>query len=200
MTMEDIVNYSKQYGFIFQGSEIYGGLANTWDYGPLGALLKDNIKNAWKKKFIQESKLNVGLKNEFVQNSRLSLTYSVDGTTIMSSDIFNLLPDNQGNVVKMTIEEIEESLDYTDVSKYLQSALKETKEEFYQIIQHDIDYRELDAKIMQLRDEYSVYEYLDRKNEPVKNLIGIYEGIRKMLKNMQMSVESILFVEILESE
>ena len=49
-------------------------------------------------------------------------------------------------------------------------------------------------------DEYSVYEYLDRKNEPVKNLIGIYEGIRKMLKNMQMSVESILFVEILESE
>ena len=52
--MEDLVNYCKQYGFIFQGSEIYGGLANTWDYGPLGARLKNNIKDAWRKKFIQE--------------------------------------------------------------------------------------------------------------------------------------------------
>ena len=43
VTMEDLVNYSKQYGFIYAGSEIYGGLANSWDYGPLGALLKQNI-------------------------------------------------------------------------------------------------------------------------------------------------------------
>ncbi len=54
MNMEDIVNYCKQYGFIFQGSEIYGGLANTWDYGPLGSRLKNNIKDAWRKRFIQE--------------------------------------------------------------------------------------------------------------------------------------------------
>ena len=54
MKMEDLVNYCKQYGFIFQGSEIYGGLANTWDYGPLGSRLKNNIKDAWRKKFIQE--------------------------------------------------------------------------------------------------------------------------------------------------
>ena len=52
--MEDMVNYCKQYGFIFQGSEIYGGLANTWDYGPLGSRLKNNIKDAWRKRFIQE--------------------------------------------------------------------------------------------------------------------------------------------------
>ena len=52
--MDKIVNVCKQYGFIFQGSEIYGGLANTWDYGPLGARLKNNIKDAWRKKFIQE--------------------------------------------------------------------------------------------------------------------------------------------------
>jgi len=56
LTMEKLVNYCKQYGFIFQGSEIYGGLANTWDYGPLGARLKNNIKDAWRKKFIQERK------------------------------------------------------------------------------------------------------------------------------------------------
>ena len=54
ITMEKLVNYCKQYGFIFQGSEIYGGLANTWDYGPLGTRLKNNIKDAWRKRFIQE--------------------------------------------------------------------------------------------------------------------------------------------------
>ena len=52
--MEDIVNYCKNYGYIFQGSELYGGLANTWDYGPLGTRLKNNIKDAWRKRFIQE--------------------------------------------------------------------------------------------------------------------------------------------------
>ena len=54
MTMEKLVNYCKQYGFIFQGSELYGGLANTWDYGPLGTRIKNNIKDAWRKRFIQE--------------------------------------------------------------------------------------------------------------------------------------------------
>ena len=55
LTMEKIVNVSKQYGFIFQGSEIYDGLANTWDYGPLGSRIKNAIKDAWRKRFIQEN-------------------------------------------------------------------------------------------------------------------------------------------------
>ena len=54
LTMDKLVNVCKTYGFIFQGSEIYGGLANTWDYGPLGSRLKNNIKDAWRKRFIQE--------------------------------------------------------------------------------------------------------------------------------------------------
>ncbi len=54
ITMEEMTNFCKQYGFIFQGSEIYGGLANTWDYGPLGSRLKNNVKDAWRKRFIQE--------------------------------------------------------------------------------------------------------------------------------------------------
>ena len=54
LTMDELVSYCKQYGFIFQGSEIYDGLANTWDYGPLGVKLKNNIKDAWRKRFIQE--------------------------------------------------------------------------------------------------------------------------------------------------
>ncbi|MBQ9181629.1 MAG: glycine--tRNA ligase [Bacilli bacterium] len=55
LDMEKIVNVCKQYGFIFQGSEIYDGLANTWDYGPLGVKIKNNIKDAWRKRFIQEN-------------------------------------------------------------------------------------------------------------------------------------------------
>ena len=70
MKMEDIVNYCKQYGFIFQGSEIYGGLANTWDYGPLGAELKSNVKKAWLKKFVQEDKNNVGLDSAILMNPK----------------------------------------------------------------------------------------------------------------------------------
>ena len=54
ITMEELTNFCKTYGFIFQGSEIYGGLANTWDYGPLGSRLKNNVKDAWRKRFIQE--------------------------------------------------------------------------------------------------------------------------------------------------
>ena len=55
LTMEKLTNLCKTYGFIFQGSEIYDGLANTWDYGPLGVRLKNNIKDAWRKRFVQEN-------------------------------------------------------------------------------------------------------------------------------------------------
>lgn len=68
ITMEELVNYCKQYGFIFQGSEIYGGLSNTWDYGSLGRELKNNIKNAWWKKFIQENLYNYGLDSAILMN------------------------------------------------------------------------------------------------------------------------------------
>ena len=68
LKMEDIVNYAKQYGFIFQGSEIYGGLANTWDYGPLGRELKENLKKAWWKKFVQENPYNYGIDSAILMN------------------------------------------------------------------------------------------------------------------------------------
>ena len=72
VTMQELVNYAKQYGFIFQGSEIYGGLANSWDYGPLGRELKNNVKNAWWKKFIEENTntkyRNYGLDSAILMN------------------------------------------------------------------------------------------------------------------------------------
>ena len=67
-TMEKIVSLCKNRGFIFPGSEIYGGLANTWDYGPLGVELKNNVKRAWWKKFVQENKYNVGLDAAILMN------------------------------------------------------------------------------------------------------------------------------------
>ena len=67
-TMDKIVALCKTRGFIFPGSEIYGGLANTWDYGPLGVELKNNIKRAWWKKFVQENKYNVGLDAAILMN------------------------------------------------------------------------------------------------------------------------------------
>ena len=67
-SMEKIVNLCKNRGYIYPGSEIYGGLANTWDYGPLGAELKNNVKMAWKRKFIQENQYNVGLDAAILMN------------------------------------------------------------------------------------------------------------------------------------
>lgn len=67
-TMEKIITLCKGRGFIFAGSEIYGGLANTWDCGPLGVELKNNVKAAWRKKFIQESPYNVGLDSAILMN------------------------------------------------------------------------------------------------------------------------------------
>ncbi len=67
-TMDKIVALCKGRGFVYPGSEIYGGLANTWDYGPLGVELKTNIKAAWRKKFIQENKYNVGLDSAILMN------------------------------------------------------------------------------------------------------------------------------------
>lgn len=64
--MDEIVNLCKNRGFIYPGSEIYGGLANSWDYGPLGILLKNNIAELWKKKFIQECKYNVLLDSSII--------------------------------------------------------------------------------------------------------------------------------------
>jgi len=70
-TMEQIVALAKHRGFVFPGSEIYGGLANTWDYGPLGVELKNNVKKAWWKKFIQESPYNVGLDAAILMNPKV---------------------------------------------------------------------------------------------------------------------------------
>ena len=67
-TMDQIVTLCKGRGFIFSGSEIYGGLANTWDYGPLGVELKNNVKKAWWKKFVQENPYNVGLDAAILMN------------------------------------------------------------------------------------------------------------------------------------
>ena len=68
VTMEKLTALAKNRGFTYPGSEIYGGLANTWDYGPLGVEFKNNVKDAWRRKFVQESKYNVGLDAAILMN------------------------------------------------------------------------------------------------------------------------------------
>ena len=69
--MDKLVNHAKSTGFVYQGSEIYDGLANTWDYGPLGVEMKNNIKRLWWKRFIQESPYNVGLDSAIFMNPKV---------------------------------------------------------------------------------------------------------------------------------
>lgn len=83
VSMDRLVNLCKTRGFVFPGSEIYGGLANTWDYGPLGVELKNNVKKAWWKKFVQESPYNVGLDAAILMNPQ---TWVASGHVTSFSD------------------------------------------------------------------------------------------------------------------
>ncbi|EDO63132.1 glycine--tRNA ligase [[Clostridium] leptum DSM 753] len=69
--MEKVVGLCKNRGFVYSGSEIYGGLSNTWDYGPLGVEFKNNVKNAWHKKFVQENPYNVALDSAILMNPQV---------------------------------------------------------------------------------------------------------------------------------
>ena len=100
-TMEKIVALAKARGFVYPGSEIYGGLANTWDYGNLGVELKNNVKRAWWQKFIQESPYNVGVDCAILMNRRhgslpdiladfLILLWTVKSATSVSVQISSL--------------------------------------------------------------------------------------------------------------
>ena len=141
LTMERLVALCKQYGFIYQGSEIYGGLANTWDYGPLGAELKSNVKKAWLKKFVQEDPNNVGLDSAILMNPK---TWEASGHISTFSDPLidckhcksryradKLIEDTGVEASGMTDEELVNyinehnitcpkcgSLDYTDIRKF----------------------------------------------------------------------------------
>jgi glycyl-tRNA synthetase len=70
-TMEKIVALAKNRGFVFPGSDIYGGLANSWDYGPLGVELKNNVKAAWWQKFVKENTHNVGIDCSILMNPQV---------------------------------------------------------------------------------------------------------------------------------
>ena len=70
-TMNEIVSLAKMRGIVFPGSEIYDGLANSWDYGPIGVEMKNNVKRAWWKKFVQENPYNVGLDSAILMNPQV---------------------------------------------------------------------------------------------------------------------------------
>ena len=101
-TMEKIIALCKGRGYVYAGSEIYGGLANTWDYGPLGVEFKNNVKAAWRKKFVQESPYNVGLDAALLMNP-VSLTHLWTVKTVKHVTV-------QTNLLKMQVTNVQAGL------------------------------------------------------------------------------------------
>lgn len=116
--MDTIVNLAKNRGFVYAGSEIYGGLSNSWDYGPLGVEFKNNIKKAWMKKFVQESPYNVGLDSAILMNPQVWVTSGhVGGFSDPLMDCRDcrarhradkLIEDAGGHAEGMTFEQMEQ--------------------------------------------------------------------------------------------
>lgn len=117
-SMETIVALAKGRGYVYAGSEIYGGLSNSWDYGPLGVEFKNNIKKAWWKKFVQESPYNVGLDSAILMNPQIWVTSGhVGGFSDPLMDCKEcharhradkLIEDNGGHAEGLTFEQMEE--------------------------------------------------------------------------------------------
>ena len=140
-SMDTIVSLAKARGFVYAGSEIYGGLSNSWDYGPLGVEFKNNVKKAWWKKFVQENKYNVGLDSAIIMNPETWVTSGhVGGFSDPLMDCKScrarhradkLIEDFGGHAEGMTFEQMSEfikengiecpecsSKDFTDIRKF----------------------------------------------------------------------------------
>ena len=159
-SMDTIVALAKNRGFVYAGSEIYGGLSNTWDYGPLGVELKNNIKKAWWKKFVQESPYNVGLDSAILMNPRVWVASGhVGGFSDPLMDCRacktrhradKLIEDTGANPAGWSFEQMTEyikehvitcpecgSADFTDIRKFnlmfktLQGVTEDAKNEIY---------------------------------------------------------------------
>ena len=137
-TMEKVVGLCKNRGFVYSGSEIYGGLSNTWDYGPLGVEFKNNVKNAWHKKFVQENPYNVALDSAILMNPQVWVASGhvggfsdplMDCKTRHRAD--KLIEDAGGDANGMTFEQMSDyikehgitcpecgSANFTDIRKF----------------------------------------------------------------------------------
>ena len=127
-TFNDVVAHMKSTGFVYQGSEIYGGLANTWDFGPLGIELKNNIKKAWWKRFIQEDPNNVGLQSAILMNPNVWVASGHVGgfsdplmdckeckSRFRADQLIEEATNHEVNCSKMTNEEMEDYIANHDI-------------------------------------------------------------------------------------
>lgn len=127
-TFNDVVAHMKSTGFVYQGSEIYGGLANTWDFGPLGIELKNNIKNAWWRRFIQEDPNNVGLQSAILMNPNVWVASGHVGgfsdplmdckeckSRFRADQLIEEATNHEVNCSKMTNEEMEDYIANHDI-------------------------------------------------------------------------------------
>lgn len=126
-SMQEIVNHLKTFGFVFQSSQIYGGLSNTWDYGPLGVLLMNNIKKIWWKKFITLEENNLGLDSKILLNSKV--WESSGHLSNFSDPLIENKINNKRYRADHVYEEVSkknaEGLDFIEIEKYLKNEVKE---------------------------------------------------------------------------
>ncbi len=121
-TMEQIVSLCKNRGFIYPGSEIYGGLANSWDFGPLGVEFKNNVKKAWWKKFVQESRHNVGLDSAILMNPQTWVTSGhVGGFSDPLMDCRECKARHRADKLIEDNGDVAEGMSFEDMSAYIEN-------------------------------------------------------------------------------
>ncbi|BBU47359.1 glycine--tRNA ligase [Mycoplasmopsis felis] len=142
--MQEIVNHLKNFGFVYQGSEIYGGLSNTWDYGPLGALLKENIKDFWKREFILKETNNFLIDSKILMNPQVWITSGHVGN--FSDPLIENKVNGKRYRADKLIQEINpnlipEKMSNEEMAQYLNENLKEyenSKTDWSQIKQFNL--------------------------------------------------------------
>ncbi|UWD33888.1 glycine--tRNA ligase [Mesomycoplasma molare] len=137
--IQEIINHLKATGFVFQGSEIYGGLANTWDYGPLGSLLSRNVKNMWWKEFITKDPSNYALDTKILMNPKV---WEASGHVANFSD--PLIENKKNNKRYRADHIVEELFPEIDVNKFTKKELSDfIKENVKKYDNSDTDWSEI---------------------------------------------------------
>ncbi|ADV34417.1 Glycine--tRNA ligase (plasmid) [Mesomycoplasma conjunctivae] len=181
--MTTLINHLKASGFVYQGSEIYGGLANTWDYGPLGSLLKDNIEAAWKSEFIKKEKNNHLLDSKILMNPQVWVT---SGHVINFNDP---LIENKVNGKRYRADKLVQEIDPNIIPE------KMTNDEIKKFLEKNLkEYDGAKTNWSDIRKFNLMFETKQGVTEETKNKIYLRpetaQGIFVNFKNVQRSMRS----------
>lgn len=190
-TFQNVISLAKQKGFIFPGSEIYGGLANSWDYGPLGVELKNNIKQAWWRLFVHSRQDIVGIDAALLMNSKV---WDASGHTQAFSDplvedsktheryrLDHLLEDNDIDVKNMDFNDMKKALKDKNIKSPKGNALTEPKQ-FNLMFETSIGSTQEKKDVVYLRPETAQAMFVDFKNVVSSTRVNLPFGIAQIGK------------------